>query len=89
LSALNLLMHFTGWLSFFLLVNYRLPIRPQTKRTYYEYTGLWHIYAILSMNAWFWSSIFHTRCALLKASLCCHNTLYLAEHPYSFVGILT
>ncbi|KAM0917451.1 hypothetical protein ACQ4PT_009489 [Festuca glaucescens] len=61
LSALNLLMHFTGWLSFFLLVNYRLPVRPQTKRTYYEYTGLWHIYAILSMNAWFWSSIFHTR----------------------------
>ncbi|CAD6272549.1 unnamed protein product [Miscanthus lutarioriparius] len=61
LSAINLLMHFTGWLSFFLLVNYKLPLRPQTKRTYYEYTGLWHIYAILSMNAWFWSSIFHTR----------------------------
>ncbi|KQK14401.1 hypothetical protein BRADI_1g15970v3 [Brachypodium distachyon] len=61
LSAINLLMHFTGWLSFFLQVNYRLPLRPQTKRTYYEYTGLWHIYAILSMNAWFFSSIFHTR----------------------------
>lgn len=61
LSAVNLLMHFTGWLSFFLLVNYKLPLRPQTKRTYYEYTSLWHIYAILSMNAWFWSSIFHTR----------------------------
>eukprot|EP00494_Astrolonche_serrata_P029958 UN30225 len=55
LSALNLLMHFTGWLSFFLLVKYRLPLRPQTKKTYYEYTGLWHIYAILSMNAWIWS----------------------------------
>ncbi|EMS64956.1 hypothetical protein TRIUR3_20884 [Triticum urartu] len=38
-----------------------LPLRPQTKRTYYEYTGLWHIYAILSLNAWFWSTIFHTR----------------------------
>ncbi|VAI39812.1 unnamed protein product [Triticum turgidum subsp. durum] len=38
-----------------------LPRRPQTKRTYYEYTGLWHIYAILSLNAWFWSTIFHTR----------------------------
>lgn len=61
LSAINLLMHFTGWLSFFLLVNYKLPLRPQTKRTYYEYTSLWHIYAILSMNAWFWSCIFHTR----------------------------
>jgi hypothetical protein len=58
---MNLLMHFTGWLSFFLLVNYKLPLRPQTNRTYYEYTGLWHINAILSMNAWFWSSIFHTR----------------------------
>ena len=61
LSALNLLMHFTGWLSFYLLVKCRLPLRPQTKRTYYEYTGLWHIYAILSMNAWIWSSVFHTR----------------------------
>ncbi|KAF7069137.1 hypothetical protein CFC21_074803 [Triticum aestivum] len=61
LSALNLLTHFTGWVSFFLQVNYRLPRRPQTKRTYYEYTGLWHIYAILSLNAWFWSTIFHTR----------------------------
>lgn len=65
LSAVNLLMHFTGWLSFFLLVKYKLPLRPQTKRTYYEYTSLWHIYAILSMNAWFWSSIFHTRYELL------------------------
>ena len=61
LSAVNLLMHFTGWLSFFLLVNYKLPLRTQTKRTYYEYTSLWHIYAILSVNAWFWSTIFHTR----------------------------
>ncbi|KAF7062847.1 hypothetical protein CFC21_069407, partial [Triticum aestivum] len=60
LSALNLLMHFTDWLSFFLLVKYRLPLRPQKKRMYYEYTGLWHIYAILSMNAWIWSSLFHT-----------------------------
>ncbi|RCV15694.1 hypothetical protein SETIT_3G078100v2 [Setaria italica] len=61
LSAINLFMHFTGWISFFLLVNYKLPIRPQTKRTCYEYTSLWHIYAILTMNAWFWSSIFHSR----------------------------
>lgn len=61
LSAVNLMVHFTGWLSFFLLVNYKLPLRPQTKRTYYEYTGLWHIYGLLSMNAWFWSAIFHSR----------------------------
>lgn len=61
LSALNLLVHFTGWLSYIKLVNYNLPLRPQTKRPYYEYTGLWHIYGLLSINAWFWSSIFHTR----------------------------
>ncbi|AQK44190.1 Per1-like family protein [Zea mays] len=70
LSAVNLLMHFTGWLSFFLLVNYKLPLRPQTKRTYYEYTSLWHIYAILSMNAWFWSSIFHTRYEIARGLQC-------------------
>ncbi|KAJ4757222.1 Post-GPI attachment to proteins factor 3 [Rhynchospora pubera] len=61
LSALNLLMHFIGWLSYFKLVHYKLPLRPQTKRPYYEYTGLWHIYGLLSINAWFWSTIFHTR----------------------------
>ncbi|KAL0920915.1 hypothetical protein M5K25_007934 [Dendrobium thyrsiflorum] len=61
LSAFNLMMHFVGWLSFFVLVNYKLPLRPHSKRTYYEYTGLWHIYGLLSMNAWLWSTIFHTR----------------------------
>lgn len=61
LSALNLMMQFVGWLSFFILVNYKLPLRPYSKRTYYEYTGLWHIFGLLSMNAWFWSTIFHTR----------------------------
>ncbi|PKA48729.1 hypothetical protein AXF42_Ash018671 [Apostasia shenzhenica] len=61
LSAFNLMMHFNGWLSFFVLVNYKLPLRPQSRRTYYEYTGLWHIYGFLSMNAWLWSAIFHTR----------------------------
>ncbi|PKU82446.1 post-GPI attachment to proteins factor 3 [Dendrobium catenatum] len=61
LSAVGLIIHFVGWLSFFILVNYKLPFRPNSKRTYYEYTGLWHIYGFLSMNAWFWSTIFHTR----------------------------
>ncbi|KAG0494998.1 hypothetical protein HPP92_005992 [Vanilla planifolia] len=69
LSALNLLTHFIGWLSFFVLVNYKLPLRPHSKRTYYEYTGLWHIYGLLSMNAWLWSAIFHTRKAGLL--ICC------------------
>lgn len=53
-------MQFNGWLSFFLLVNYKLPM-SQSKRSYYEYTGLWHIYGLLAMNAWFWSAIFHSR----------------------------
>ncbi|KAK1366637.1 Post-GPI attachment to proteins factor 3 [Heracleum sosnowskyi] len=60
LSGLNLAMQFQGWVSFFILVNYKLPLRPDRK-TYYEYTGLWHVYAILSMNAWLWSSVFHSR----------------------------
>ncbi|XVF12426.1 hypothetical protein REPUB_Repub08aG0117400 [Reevesia pubescens] len=59
-SALSLAMQFHGWLSFFILLNYKLPLRPD-KRTYYEYTGLWHIYAILAMNFWFWSAVFHSR----------------------------
>ncbi|XP_028756340.1 post-GPI attachment to proteins factor 3-like [Neltuma alba] len=60
LSALNLAMQFHGWVSFFILVYYKLPLRPD-KKTYYEYTGLWHIYGVLSMNSWFWSAIFHSR----------------------------
>lgn len=60
-SVLNLIMHFHGWLSFFLLVCYKLPLKPLSKRTYYEYTGLWHIYGFVAMNAWFWSFIFHSR----------------------------
>ncbi|KAJ1385742.1 Per1-like [Sesbania bispinosa] len=38
LSALNLAMQFHGWVSFFILVYYKLPLRPD-KKTYYEYTG--------------------------------------------------
>ncbi|KZV58475.1 post-GPI attachment to protein factor 3 [Dorcoceras hygrometricum] len=60
LSALNLAVQFHGWVSFFILVNYKLAFRPN-KTTYYEYTGLWHIYAIVAMNAWFWSAVFHAR----------------------------
>ncbi|XP_009775256.1 uncharacterized protein LOC107766819 [Nicotiana tabacum] len=59
-SALNLAVQFHGWVSFFILVNYKLPFSP-SKKPYYEYTGLWHIYAILSMNAWIWSAVSHSR----------------------------
>jgi hypothetical protein len=60
LSALTLLVQFNGWLSFFLLLSYKLPLRPETQATYYEYTGLWHIYGLLAMNSWFWSAIYHS-----------------------------
>nr|DAD18768.1 TPA_asm: hypothetical protein HUJ06_020231 [Nelumbo nucifera] len=60
LSALNLAIQFHGWLSFFILLYYKLPLRPN-KKTFYEYTGLFHIYGLLSMNSWFWSAVFHTR----------------------------
>ncbi|XP_010919213.1 uncharacterized protein [Elaeis guineensis] len=59
LSALTLVVQFYGWLSFFRLVYYKLERRPQSRRPYYEFTGLWHIYGLLSMNAWFWNAIFH------------------------------
>ncbi|KAC9112631.1 hypothetical protein E3N88_46343 [Mikania micrantha] len=32
-SALNLAVQFHGWVSFFILVNYKLPLRP-TRQTY-------------------------------------------------------
>ncbi|VAI10929.1 unnamed protein product [Triticum turgidum subsp. durum] len=60
LSALTLLVQFNGWLSFFLLLSYKLPLRPETHATYYEYTGLWHINALLAMNSWFWCAIYHS-----------------------------
>ncbi|RDY10751.1 Post-GPI attachment to proteins factor 3, partial [Mucuna pruriens] len=68
LSALNLAMQFHGWVSFFILVYYKLPLGPD-KKTYYEYTGLCHIYGILSMNAWLWSAVFHSRAVELTEKL--------------------
>lgn len=59
-SALNLSVQFHGWLSFFILVYYKLPLKPN-RGTFYDYTGLWHIYGLLSMNSWFWSAVFHSR----------------------------
>ena len=60
LATLNLAMQFHGWVSFLILLYYKLPLRPD-KKTFYEYTGLWHIYGILAMNAWFWNAVFHSR----------------------------
>ncbi|XP_068665645.1 uncharacterized protein [Aristolochia californica] len=61
LSALNLAMQFHGWLSFFVLLYYKLPLQPDNRNTYYEYTGLCLIYGLLAMNSSFWSSVFHCR----------------------------
>lgn len=60
LSALNLAMHFHGWISFFILLYYKLPLK-EDKKPYYDYTSLWQIYGLLSMNSWFWSALFHSR----------------------------
>ncbi|KAI3918659.1 hypothetical protein MKX01_041979 [Papaver californicum] len=60
-SAFNLAMQFHGWLSFFLLLCYKLPVRPETRKPYYEFSGLWHMYGLLAMNSWFWSAVFHSR----------------------------
>ncbi|KAG9136564.1 hypothetical protein Leryth_014400 [Lithospermum erythrorhizon] len=60
LSALNLAMHFHGWLSFLILLYYKLPLNS-AKRPYYNFTTLWHIFAFFSLNSWFWSAVFHSR----------------------------
>ncbi|GAB2215966.1 hypothetical protein Droror1_Dr00023731 [Drosera rotundifolia] len=59
-SALNLAMHFHGWISFFILIYYKLALEDNRK-AFYEFTGLWHIYGMLAMNSWFWSAVFHSR----------------------------
>lgn len=59
-SALDLAMQFQGWVSYFILVYYKLPLQ-QNRKTYYEYNGLLHIYAIIVMNSLFWSGICHSR----------------------------
>lgn len=76
LSALNLAVQFHGWVSFFILVNYKLPFRPN-KTTYYEYTGLWHIYAIFAMNTWFWTAVFHSRDVEFTEKLDCSSVVAL------------
>ncbi|KAK9724549.1 hypothetical protein RND81_05G081400 [Saponaria officinalis] len=60
LSALNLAIQFHGWISFFILVYYKLPIIHNGKM-FYEYTGMWHMYGILAMNCWFWAAVLHSR----------------------------
>ncbi|XP_011083635.1 post-GPI attachment to proteins factor 3-like isoform X1 [Sesamum indicum] len=59
-SALNLAMHFHGCLSFFTLLYYKLPLKPD-KRPFYDYAGLWYIYGLLAVIAWFCSAVFHSR----------------------------
>lgn len=81
-SALNLAMHFHGWLSFFILLYYKLSLK-QDKKVYYEFAGLWHIYGLLSMNSWFWSAIFHSRDVDLTEKLDYSSAVALLG--YSFI----
>ncbi|KAG6425692.1 hypothetical protein SASPL_116138 [Salvia splendens] len=80
LSALNLAVQFHGWVSFFILVNYKLPFTPK-KKTYYDYTGLWHVYAIFAMNYWFWTAVFLSRDVELTEKL--HYSSAVALQGYS------
>ncbi|XP_073261651.1 uncharacterized protein [Populus alba] len=80
LSALNLAIQFHGWVSFFILRYYKLQLTP-SKKTYYEYTGLWPIYGILSMNSWFWSAVFHSRDVELTEKLDCSSAVALGFSP--------
>ncbi|KAM1332335.1 hypothetical protein FF1_008404 [Malus domestica] len=59
-SVLNLATHFHGWISFFILLYYNLPLR-RDKKTYYYFASLWHIYALLSLTSWFASAVFHSK----------------------------
>ncbi|KAJ0968831.1 hypothetical protein J5N97_021708 [Dioscorea zingiberensis] len=61
ISALSLVVQFKYWHSFYQFLHYKLPLRPQSQRTYYEFTGLWHISCLLSMNSSFWGAILHSR----------------------------
>ncbi|CAI9264998.1 unnamed protein product [Lactuca saligna] len=59
-SALNIAMNFHGWISFFILLHYKLPMKPD-KKPYYDYVGLWYLYGLLALNLWFGSVVFHSR----------------------------
>ncbi|GFP87543.1 post-GPI attachment to proteins factor 3 [Phtheirospermum japonicum] len=59
-SALNIVVHFHGLLSYCSLVYNKLPLKPD-KKPFYDHAGLWRIYGLLSINAWFWSAVFHSR----------------------------
>ncbi|RDX76560.1 Post-GPI attachment to proteins factor 3, partial [Mucuna pruriens] len=81
-SALNLAMHFHGWMSFFTLLYNKLPLKAG-KKPYYEYANLWHVYGILSLNSWFWSVIFHSRYYELTKRL--HYSSSVVLLGYSFI----
>nr|GEV42326.1 post-GPI attachment to proteins factor 3 [Tanacetum cinerariifolium] len=56
-SLLNLVTHFLGWLSFLII----LRNNKSDNKPHYDYAGLWHLYALLALNSWFWSAVFHSR----------------------------
>ncbi|KAK4390741.1 Post-GPI attachment to proteins factor 3 [Sesamum angolense] len=49
------------WLAFlFLPSSHKLPLKPD-KSPFYDYAGLWYIYGLLAVSAWFCSAVFHSR----------------------------
>lgn len=61
-SMLNLLANLFGLLTFLRLVDFKLPRKPVgDKGPHYEYAGLFAIYGVFAVNAWFWSAAFHAR----------------------------
>ncbi|MED6138922.1 hypothetical protein PIB30_079075 [Stylosanthes scabra] len=59
-SALNLAMHFHGWLSFISFLQNKLPLKVGRK-AHCGYACLWHVHGLLALNAFFWSIVSHTR----------------------------
>ncbi|PIN08174.1 hypothetical protein CDL12_19251 [Handroanthus impetiginosus] len=67
-SALNLAMHFHCWRSYSYLLYFSLPLQ-RDKKPFYDYSSMWKIYGLLSMNSWFWSAVFHSRDTYLTRNL--------------------
>ncbi|MCO5563934.1 hypothetical protein L7F22_017586 [Adiantum nelumboides] len=61
-SLANLAVHLQGLISFLYLLHLILPKRPQGKKgPYYEYSFLWTVYGLASLNFWLWNAVFHAR----------------------------
>ncbi|XP_051135596.1 uncharacterized protein LOC127254508 [Andrographis paniculata] len=75
-SVLNLALHYHGWDKFLFHVNYKLPQR-RDNTPFYDYRGLWTIYALLSMSSCFWTAVYHSRDMYLTRILECSSGVAL------------